>query len=555
MSCPTRYICLPPPLVESCPPLLLSFSSSLLQLPLLLSSFLLQYLSPSVSLPLRYILASYPLVLPVLLLSTTDWEQLLEVSDAEISAPKWISQAEQKARDEEARKQRDASAGDANVERALNMMMGGTLAGANALSKLEQVMTKPANLEVGENEELTEEQQQKLKEWEAQYKVRPAPAPCPYLLTCICQAFLAEQDAYAKSLEGEAKKLKSEMAEESKKFDDQLLELTELRMRTEYKLIELELYKVKLVQAIAQEEDDILARQSLVLGLEELKYRHDLAEKAVRDYLEEVKTYELSVDAVRQEGANLEKALRKELQEQAADKETIDQAVRAFKKRGRLEEILQGFGADVIQRLEQLVAEARDQDEVVQEHVAQLDNMRNELKRLEWAKTQIEESIETAEEELKKLLERMARAEYDLDLTVGMKQGQVEVEQSIFITDYSDAELVERSEISTFNGAIKTRGSDKIAVLNEIKEFRKGIHLLQWENQRLELQEEDCLQKTKDLQARGAEVMRGADEQFGSCYESPRACRDSSRGHQVKVRVPRKPRGKEPVPLYAPPLI
>uniref|UniRef100_A0A6T7TPL9 Cilia- and flagella-associated protein 43 n=1 Tax=Hanusia phi TaxID=3032 RepID=A0A6T7TPL9_9CRYP len=409
--------------------------------------------------------------------------KLLEVSDAEISAPKWISQAEQKARDEEARKQRDASAGDANVERALNMMMGGTLAGANALSKLEQVMTKPANLEVGENEELTEEQQQKLKEWEAQYK-----------------AFLAEQDAYAKSLEGEAKKLKSEMAEESKKFDDQLLELTELRMRTEYKLIELELYKVKLVQAIAQEEDDILARQSLVLGLEELKYRHDLAEKAVRDYLEEVKTYELSVDAVRQEGANLEKALRKELQEQAADKETIDQAVKAFKKRGRLEEILQGFGADVIQRLEQLVAEARDQDEVVQEHVAQLDNMRNELKRLEWAKTQIEESIETAEEELKKLLERMARAEYDLDLTVGMKQGQVEVEQSIFITDYSDAELVERSEISTFNGAIKTRGSDKIAVLNEIKEFRKGIHLLQWENQRLELQEEDCLQKTKDLQ-------------------------------------------------------
>ena len=31
--------------------------------------------------------------------------------------------------------------------------------------------------------------------------------------------------------------------------------------------------------------------------------------------------------------------------------------------------------------------------------------------------------------------------------------------------------------------AISTRGNDKIAVLHEIKDFRKGIHGLQWENQ------------------------------------------------------------------------
>mmetsp|Transcript_6394 Transcript_6394/g.22837 ORF Transcript_6394/g.22837 Transcript_6394/m.22837 type:complete len:1500 (-) Transcript_6394:374-4873(-) len=457
--------------------------------------------------------------------------KLLEVSDREISAPKWVSPAEQKAKEEEARKQREASAGDANVERALNMMMGGTLAGVNAISKLEQVMTKPANLEVGENEELTEEQQQKLKEWEAQYK-----------------AFLAEQDAYAKSLEGEAKKLRSEIVEESKKFDDQLQELTDVKMRTEYKLIELELYKVKLIQAIAQEEDDILARQSLVLGLEELKYRHELAEKAVGEYLEEVQTFELRVDAVRQEGANLEKGLRKELQEHAADKETIDQAMKAFKKRGKLDDILQGFSADLIQRLDNLVAEARSQDEVVQEHVTQLENMQSELKRLEWAKTQIEESIAAAEEEMKKLLQRMAQAEYDLDLTVGMKQGQVEVEQSTFITDYSDAELVERSVMSMLNEAIKSRGGDKIAVLNEIKEFRKGIHLLQWDNQRLELQEEDCLQKTKDLQVHSSSSPASADPQlmFYSCCESPRAFSDSSKGPRARVRPPRKLPGERP---------
>jgi len=40
----------------------------------------------------------------------------------------------------------------------------------------------------------------------------------------------------------------------------------------------------------------------------------------------------------------------------------------------------------------------------------------------------------------------------------------------------------------------------KIAVLHEIKDFRKGIHELQWNNQRLDLEEEDLLQRTRDLQ-------------------------------------------------------
>ena len=33
-----------------------------------------------------------------------------------------------------------------------------------------------------------------------------------------------------------------------------------------------------------------------------------------------------------------------------------------------------------------------------------------------------------------------------------------------------------------------------MAVLHEIKEFRKGIHGLEWDNLRLDLEEEDLLQ-------------------------------------------------------------
>jgi hypothetical protein len=94
----------------------------------------------------------------------------------------------------------------------------------------------------------------------------------------------------------------------------------------------------------------------------------------------------------------------------------------------------------------------------------------------------------------------MRFANSDLDLTLSIKQGQVEVEQAAVVSDYSDALVVERTLIEMHNTAIETRGNDKIGVLHEIKDFRKGIHGLQWDNQRLDLEEEDLLQRTKDLQ-------------------------------------------------------
>ena len=173
-------------------------------------------------------------------------EKILVVEDGEIKVEKWVSQAEIKAREEEERLQREQAAGDDTAERALNQMMGGSLAGASAVGKLDQVMVKPEHLIPAEGEELLEEHAKELKEWEAQYK-----------------AFIADQEAYARTLDSEAKKLKSEMLEECKKFDEGLGDLAAARLENDYKVYELELYKIKLTQAIAQEEDDILAQRSL----------------------------------------------------------------------------------------------------------------------------------------------------------------------------------------------------------------------------------------------------------------------------------------------------
>jgi len=136
----------------------------------------------------------------------------------------------------------------------------------------------------------------------------------------------------------------------------------------------------------------------------------------------------------------------------------------------------------------------------LEEQQVHLESMHAELEQLDSAAQQVQQSIDAAEAELEALELRMGCANSDLDLTLSVKQGQVEVEQAAVVTDYSDALVVERSLIEMHNTAIERRGSDKISVLHEIKDFRKGIHGLQWDNQRLDLEEEDLLQRTKDLQ-------------------------------------------------------
>ena len=413
-------------------------------------------------------------------------EKVLVVEDSEIQVEKWVSPAEIRARDEEERRQREAASSDDTAERALNQMMGGSLAGESAVGKLDQVMVKPPHLIPAEGDELTEEGVKELKEWEAQYK-----------------AFLADQEAYARALDSEAKKLKGDMAEECKKFDESLQELAAQRMETDYRVYELELYKIKLMQAIAQEEDDLLVQRSLKHALEELFQRRNAAMQALDDYQQEVQGVEADVQATRDEGALLERQLIKEVVNgiNVNNKELGDLVLRAYKKRSEMHELLDhGLAEDELERAHEHLQQAREHDALLEEQQVHLESMHAELEQLDSAAQQVQQSIDAAEAELEALELRMGCANSDLDLTLSVKQGQVEVEQAAVVTDYSDALVVERSLIEMHNTAIERRGSDKISVLHEIKDFRKGIHGLQWDNQRLDLEEEDLLQRTKDLQ-------------------------------------------------------
>ena len=54
--------------------------------------------------------------------------------------------------------------------------------------------------------------------------------------------------------------------------------------------------------------------------------------------------------------------------------------------------------------------------------------------------------------------------------------------------------------IAELNAQIRALGGEKVGVLEEIKEFRKEIALLQWENERADREAEDLVELTRELQ-------------------------------------------------------
>ncbi len=72
--------------------------------------------------------------------------------------------------------------------------------------------------------------------------------------------------------------------------------------------------------------------------------------------------------------------------------------------------------------------------------------------------------------------------------------------QAPLVTDYTGSILLHRSAPEQLNEVICTLGQSKVDALVEIKNYRKGIHALEWENQVLDFQAEDLVIRTRDIQ-------------------------------------------------------
>lgn len=107
-----------------------------------------------------------------------------------------------------------------------------------------------------------------------------------------------------------------------------------------------------------------------------------------------------------------------------------------------------------------------------------------------WLKTKKEE-MEKSKSELERLLTlvewKMSRTELNIDLVVQLEQARIEVPQSAFITDYTDAIFIPKLEIKANNEKIREKGNDKVEKMKGEIRIKKDMEVKDWELESIQL--------------------------------------------------------------------
>lgn len=123
----------------------------------------------------------------------------------------------------------------------------------------------------------------------------------------------------------------------------------------------------------------------------------------------------------------------------------------------------------------------------------QAQTLSEEVQRLHRRFQRLKTDYETLQAQSEKALQRlstvqetMERDRYNVDYLRRYRQDQVELERGAVATDFGDAVLIPVQRIHDVNARIRAAGMEKVEILKEMQEFRKGIRVLEWKNEVLD---------------------------------------------------------------------
>ncbi|KXS16756.1 hypothetical protein M427DRAFT_68803 [Gonapodya prolifera JEL478] len=434
-------------------------------------------------------------------------DRVLTVNDEEVKVEKWISEEERKLQEERRREEEERlrkQKEDDSRERALMQMMGGKV------EDRPDWMNKPAN-------EMTEDERKQVKEYEKKV-----------------QMFKEEQEKYRKALETELRKLQTMISDTCAAFDEKMREFSLLRLATDEEIFKHELQALQLRRALANTENDnateagILARletnkparaahgdeaQLIKKDLEKVREEYDQAMKRDKDiekqFKKEFSSFEFYLEALtrlfkRRDIVNDPESARRQYEELnpflGAEPILVGAQDVSIAPLNSDKDMPDGLPSDVWSKFVELrdrkivsEAELRTASRKLAEHQALLDAANREGERL-----RVEG--EQAAAVLTAFVERRFENTYNVETLLGLKQGQVEVPQAAVVTDFSDAILIHRKVVEELNDSIVAIGRSKVTALQEMKDYRKGIHALEWENKMLDFQADDLALRIRDIQ-------------------------------------------------------
>lgn len=513
-------------------------------------------------------------------------DSVIHVSDGEVSVQKYLSVAEKErlAREEQEEKARlEARKKDDLGKRALDSMMGGTLETKSNLAALENQLVREPWMDEISFEDMTEEQQKKILDYEEKAKL-----------------ISEEREKQRKGLEQEMKKLKQEVADICKAFDDKVSLLYDLKMATDTRVYRQELYITRISLSLQEKIDLRRKRAKLEEVITELTQEQSTSMKAVQEFRRRVEDFKRQVEDVKAEDLRLERNFRKDIMDASQtrlDQETVKTLVSLFRKRKTAsavafppesernrsssvsssrrgshslirrksisgknktkENILAMFGnggsalgnperdtvnaneepaasdpfADepatlqyeaknedvfhpldleldapelnvdefVWDKLQELRAKKFVSEQEVKKVSAILSEMLSHLELLTEKNNSLEEQFQSSMAQLKRLEKQELFQDFNLDVLIRLKQGQVEIPEAPVVNDMSSSILIDRGVVEHLNTEICGLGEEKVAVLNKIRNFRKSINFNKWEQNFLEKQSADLDEEYRDL--------------------------------------------------------
>ncbi|XP_013915005.1 PREDICTED: cilia- and flagella-associated protein 43 [Thamnophis sirtalis] len=449
-------------------------------------------------------------------------ERALVVQESEIKVEKYLTPVQKAKNKIMARieyKRRLASQSDNARERGLMDMMNGVLE-----IKKEDIlkMEIPPPPFVSKEEALWSEEERKIyKEYEKKVK-----------------ELNEEREKHRKILETELKKLQGSIQENTQGFDEILNRLFDKKVHCEMVIYQEELKITNLLFSLLLDEELTSREVALHHHLNKKRKEKAISSEAVKTAKAEVDAFREAYDILIAEDKVMERGFRKEF----SDLQThhVDQLFKLYKRRPRalkmkvqtdtanpygerpgsakmyqdaLAHLMKAIdemdnpenrpeGLD-ISNWERFCAARRakvESEQQVKQKVLTLAEMQTFLQKRMEDDEQLRKDIEHVFAEINLLREQKMRFQLDLMVQFLFKQGQVELEGTNLIPDYTDAILINRTIIEELNSMIWAQGQKKIASMVESKDFRKGIFQLEWEHRKMQMQVQDLNQKARDIQ-------------------------------------------------------